>query len=98
MLGSANVSTSRSVVTYYFFVPRQLEKKLLTGPFEGLNHCCDTALVQDFVQSDCAVGMEGYRSLNLRDKEELLKRKLGVDFIQVQNKGMPNVEVRNAVI
>ena len=86
------------VGTYYFFAPGQLEGKLLTGPFEGLNDCCDSAFVQDFVQSDCAVGMEGYRSLNLKGKEELLKKKLKVDFIQVQNRRVANDDVRNALI
>ena len=85
------------VITYYFFAPGQLEDKLLTGPFEGLNDCCDSALVQDFVQTDCAVGMEVYRSLNLKGKEELLKQKLEVDFVQVQNRRVAN-EARNILI
>jgi hypothetical protein len=74
--------------TYNFIAIEQLENKLLDETFNPNTYSevpFDSAFVRDFIVLDCGNVTETYHSHHLVDKQDKLKSKLGVKFIEFQN-------------
>lgn len=75
-------------VTFKLIAPGQLKKELLSEPFESLilSDSSDSIFIRDFFVTDCGSYIGVYTSHDLAEDEKMLKDKLGVKFIQFQDK------------
>src|SRR5687767_5853629 len=76
------------ITTYNIMSVGQLEDRLLNEEFNPVTYSeetFDSAFVRDFVMLDCVDGMGKYYSHNLAGKQEKLKSRLKVKFVEFQD-------------